>query len=113
MPGLHLTDCGFALCACMRGGGFMIRRAPTIFLAPSALLRRYASSQFNGSMIGLADVPGYITSMIFLRLYPQMLERGGWALPMRVMQIAVIVGGALNYQVWALETSAPTMTPIA
>ena len=76
-------------------------------------MRRCASSQFNGSMIGLADVPGYITSMVFLRLYPQMLQRGGWALPMRVMQGAVVVGGFLNWRVWQLEAADPTTSPVA
>jgi hypothetical protein len=56
---------------------------------------------------------GYITSMVFLRLYPQMLQRGGWALPMRVMQGAVVVGGILNWKIWQLEATDPTTSPIA
>ena len=31
------------------------------------------------------EVPGYVTSMVFLRLYPWILARGGWQLLMRVM----------------------------
>ena len=64
-------------------------------------------------MIGLADVPGYLTSMVFLKLYPKLLERGGWALPMRVMQAAVIIGGLLNAWVWKLESNNPTTEPVA
>jgi hypothetical protein len=64
-------------------------------------------------MIGLADVPGYLTSMVFLKLYPTMLERGGWALPMRVMQVAVVLGGLMNAWVWKLEASNPTTEHVA
>lgn len=110
-PFSDALSCPCCSAVCMRL--FAVCRAPTIFLAPSGLLRRFASSQYNGSMIGLADVPGYLTSMVFLKLYPTMLKRGGWALPIRVMQVAVVLGGLMNAWVWKLEADNPTTEPIA
>ena len=98
---------GAALAATMLG------MAPTIFLAPSTLLTRYSSSRVQGTMSGLVEVPGYVTSMIFLRVYPQILERGGWQLLMRAMQLAVVGGSLFNALVWRMEASDPTTQPIA
>ena len=64
-------------------------------------------------MMGLTDAPGYATSMVFLKLYPTLLERGGWALLMRIMQAAVVLGGLMNCLVWRLEANRPTTEPIA
>ena len=53
-------------------------------------------------------MPGYVTSMVFLRLYPWILARGGWQLLMRVMQVAVVGGAACNALVWRMEAAHPT-----
>ena len=58
-------------------------------------------------------MPGYVTSMGFLRLYPWILARGGWQLLMRVRQVAVGGGAACNALVWRMEAAHPTTQPIA
>ena len=90
----------------------MVGAAPMIFLSPGALIARFASKQFNGTMVGLNDAPGFFTSMLVLKFYPLMLARGGWAMPMRLMQLFVVAGGIANWTVWQLEASNPTRHPI-
>jgi sugar phosphate permease len=102
---------GVITCAAL--AATMLGMAPTIFLAPSTLLTRYSSSRVQGTMAGLVEVPGYVTSMLFLRIYPQILERGGWPLLMRAMQLAVVGGAVCNVVVWRMEASTPTSSPIA
>jgi sugar phosphate permease len=91
----------------------MLGIAPTIFLAPSALITRYTTSRVQGTMGGLVEVPGYVSSMIFLRFYPQLLTRGGWQLVMRVMQVCVLGGALCNTAVWSMEARRPTTQPLA
>ena len=98
---------------CAALAAMMLGMAPTIFLAPSTLLTRYSSSRVQGTMSGLVEVPGYVTSMLFLRIYPQILERGGWQLLMRVMQLGVVGGVVCNAAVWRMEAENPTTAPIA
>jgi hypothetical protein len=90
----------------------MVGAAPMIFLAPGALIARFASKRFNGTMVGLNDAPGFLTSMLVLKFYPMMLARGGWAMPMRLMQLFAVAGGIANWTVWQLEASNPTRHPI-
>jgi hypothetical protein len=87
--------------------------APTVFLAPGALMQRLASSRFNGCIIGLADVPGYLTSMVFFKVYPTIVAKFGWAGVMRAMQGFMLLGGCFNYAVWTLEANSPTTKFVA
>jgi sugar phosphate permease len=107
----HLASSIVVNCAAL--AATMLGMAPTTFLAPSTLITRYSSSRVQGTMSGLVEVPGYVTSMLFLRIYPQILERGGWQLLMRVMQLAVVGGALCNAAVWRMEAMNPTTAPIA
>ena len=90
----------------------MVGAAPMIFLAPGALIARFASSKYNGTLVGLNDAPGFLMSMLVLKYYPAMLSRGGWAMPMKLMQAFVLIGGLCNWTVWRMEAENPTVSPI-
>ena len=41
------------------------------------------------------DVPGQLGNMLFISLYPSMVERGGWSLVFRTLQGTTLCGSAV------------------
>ena len=79
----------FALLAIMAG------TAPTFYLVTADFINRYAGPDYAGTLMSWLDVPGQLGNMLFISLYPSMVERGGWSLVFRTLQGTTLCGSAV------------------
>lgn len=91
-----------ALLAIMAGS------APTYYLISADFINRYAGPDYSGTLMSWLDVPGQLANILFMSLYPTMVERGGWALVFRALQTTTLCGSAVCLAYLALDAVKPT-----
>ena len=54
------------------------------------------------------DIPGQLANILFMSIYPALLNRGGWGLGFRALQITILSGAAAMAVFNTLDAMAPT-----
>lgn len=91
-----------ALLAIMAGS------APTYYLVSADFINRYAGPDYSGTLMSWLDVPGQLVNILFMSLYPAMVERGGWSLVFRALQATTLCGSGVCLIYLALDATKPT-----
>jgi hypothetical protein len=64
---------------------------------------------FSDSLLPCADqIPGQVANIGFMSVYPLLLERGGWGLVFRALQISILAGAGAMGLFLTLDAKAPT-----
>ena len=54
------------------------------------------------------DIPGQLANILFMSIYPALLNRGGWGLVFRALQITILSGAAAMAVFNTLDAMSPT-----
>ena len=70
----------------------MVGVAPTFYIPSADFVTRFAGPDYKGTLMSYMDIPGQLANIGFMSIYPMLLERGGWGLVFRALQVTILAG---------------------
>ena len=67
-----------------------------------------AGPDYKGTLMSYMDIPGQVANIGFMSIYPALLERGGWGLVFRALQISILAGAGAMGLFLTLDAKKPT-----
>lgn len=86
----------------------MIGVAPTFYIPSANFVTRYAGPDYKGTLMSYMDIPGQVANIGFMSIYPTLLERGGWGLVFRALQVVILAGAGAMGLFLTLDAKSPT-----